>query len=100
MTIGPTRLTKDAPLVALGDHMRNAALSSVVTLTAPTGAAVLVFTVETKAIRVRLDGGTPTTTVGLLYSAGGPYTLGVVPGQVIKLIEAEASAVLNYQWSA
>ena len=98
--MGPTRLVRDAPLVTVGAHVRNATLSAAVTLTAPEGAGALLFTVEAKSIRARLDGSAPDASTGLLYPAGGPYTLGVVPAQTIKVIEAEATAIINYQWVA
>jgi len=88
----------DAPFAVVGAHVRNATLSSAVTLTSPTGANTLWITVETQNVRMRLDGTAPTATTGLLLYAGQTYILAMSAGQSIKVIEEAASAVINYQW--
>lgn len=88
----------DAPFAAIGSQTRNATLNAAVTLTAPAGANTLWLTVETQNVRVRFDGTAPTATVGLLLYAGQTYILAMSPSQAIQVIEATASAVINYQW--
>jgi len=88
----------DVPFEAVGAHVRNAALSSAVTLTCPAGANTLRISVETQAVRVRFDGTAPTATTGIVWAAGETRDEPVSPGQAIQVIEATASAVINYQW--
>lgn len=95
---GDKFLVIDAPFAAVGAQTRNAALSSAVTLTAPAGANTLWISVETQNVRVRFDGSAPTATVGLLLYAGQTYILAVSALQAIQVIEATASAAINYQW--
>jgi len=88
----------EAPFVAVGAHTKNAALSSTVTLTAPAGVNALKIQVETKAVRYRLDGTAPDATTGFSISAGTSIIIPISPGGVIKIIEEDVSATVQYQW--
>ncbi len=83
-----------------GSHTRNAALSSAVTLTKPSGAGLIILQCETQNVKFTLDGTTPTATVGFLLTAGDPPILVPVAGAAVKVIEVAASASVNYQWGS
>jgi hypothetical protein len=91
-------MTCEAPFTAVGAHTKNATLSSAVTLTAPAGVNALKIQAETKAVRYRLDGTAPDATTGFSIAAGALVTIQTSPGGVVKIIEAEASATVQYQW--
>lgn len=70
-------------------------LSAAVALTVPSGARVAMVQAETQDVRWRDDGTAPTTTVGMLVTAGDPAVLMVGDLAAVEFIETSASAVLN-----
>lgn len=84
--------------VPVGLHTRVTDLSGVVSLTAPATATKLIVQPKTKAVNMTLDGTDPTTVKGFEMAAGSVNPIAVVPGQVIKLTQVEASASADYQF--
>lgn len=83
----------------VGAHTSNAALSGVVTLTPPAGATMLMLQTTSQNIRVRLDGGSPSSTIGFQIKAGDPPTIVDTSGlSSVTAIEEAASATIQYQW--
>lgn len=83
----------------IGEHTSNNSLATDVTLTPPEGATKLLVSCDTKNVRFTLKGTTPTTTLGFLITAGNEEK--IIPlgdDTVIKVIQVEATAVLQYQW--
>ena len=82
-----------------GDHTRHATLSSPVTLSAPDEIAnAIMISAETQNVRIRLDGGTATATVGFVLLADSWIMLQVENDVTLSVIEVTASAVIQYQW--
>jgi hypothetical protein len=83
----------------IGAHTKNAALSSVVTLTKKSNATKLLIQALSKNVSFTLDGSTPDATTGFQLVAGAAPTLIDVSGvAVVKVIEIAASATIQYQW--
>lgn len=94
-----SRVEVDLTFRVVGSHTQNASLSSAVSITVPAGANYIMMQSQTKGVRFTLDGTVPTATKGFaLVPDDPPLIVGVVPGQVIKAIEVEASAKLDYQF--
>lgn len=72
-------------------------LSSVKTLTIPSGAVGVLLQTESQITRFRTDGTDPTSTVGMQLFVGDPPVAiyGVDAMQKMKFIQAAASAILN-----
>lgn len=88
------------PLSPVGSHVRNDALGQAVEVAVPAGARQFIFSVETQAIRLTLDGTTPTAAIGFPYAtATTPYMLPVTEGVTLAIIAQVAGAVINYQFS-
>lgn len=90
-------LTGFQPLI-LGAHTVVTELSTVVTLTKPDSGDALQIQAFANNVRVTMDGTTPTASVGFQLTAGQLYQIDVGINSVIKIIEEEASASLQYQW--
>ena len=83
----------------VGAHVDGTSISSATTLTPPTGATKLLIQALTKNIRITLDGTAPEAAKGFQLAAGDPMLL--IPlgnDTVIKVIEEEATADIQYQW--
>jgi hypothetical protein len=70
-------------------------VSSAIGLTVPAGTAFALITPETQAVRWRMDGVDPTSTVGYPLPNGGELQLTAAQLTAIKFIEQAASAKLN-----
>jgi len=98
MPIGPT-VQPSFVWGLVGAHTQNTSLSSAVSVTAPAAANAVLLNTQSKAVFFTLDGTDPTTTKGLLLEADkGAILIPVYGGQVLKFIEASASAKLDYQF--
>lgn len=80
---------------------RKTSLSTVQTVTIPTGAETVILQAVTKDVRVTLDGSTPShgggTPTGFILYAGQPAVeYPIASDTVIKAIETSASAELQY----
>ena len=85
MCIGST-----CPYTPLAGSQYGLALTTVTSLTVPSGAVFATITVETGSVRYSST-GTPTATSGMLLTVGGPYTMAINPLSVVKFIDATAS---------
>ena len=97
-SIAAGSLTVKSPIATVGAHIRNASLSSAVTLTPQTGANTLIISAETQPVRITMDGTTATTTVGFRLDDGDMVVFEFVDGTTFSVIETVASAVIQYQW--
>lgn len=90
------------PAKVVGSHTSNNTISTATSLTAPAGAGSLIIQALTQNVRYTLDGTPPTTTTGFQLKAGDPpRTIPIgAAGQVVKVIEETATAVIQYQWAA
>lgn len=85
-----------AGLIAKG-YQQITSLSAATALTVPSGATVALIQAESQSIRWRDDGTDPTTSVGMLLSAGeSVFFTGSLSG--FKAIEVSASAILNISY--
>ena len=88
--------TNPAGLTALG-YQQITSLASATALTVPVGATVAVIQAESQSIRWRDDGTNPTTSVGMVLSAGeSVFFTGSL--STFKAIEVAASAKLNISY--
>lgn len=88
--------TAPAALTAKG-YQQITSLSAAAALTVPSGAIVALIQAETQSIRWRDDGTDPTTTVGMVLSAGeSMFFTGSLAA--FKAIEITASAKLNISY--
>ncbi len=88
-----------AVLSPVGAHTQNTSLSTDVAVTVPAYANAVLLMATTQNVRFTLDGTTPTATKGFLLKAGNEAQLfPVTPGQVLKFVEEQASAKLDYQF--
>ena len=89
----------DFSLAPIGAHISGIDISSVVTLTKPTGAHAIVLQSSDQNVRYTLDGTTnPTATVGFLAVADVPPVLIPVTGPSFKVIQVAPTANLQGQW--
>tara|TARA_B100000519_G_C13846699_1_gene252239 strand:- start:73 stop:375 length:303 start_codon:yes stop_codon:yes gene_type:complete len=81
-------------------HQKLTVAASAVGLTVPTDVNYAIMSVETGAMRVRVDGTNPTATVGFLVSAGQELKVfGEDQLNNLKMIRDDTdSAVLNIQY--
>ena len=95
---------QDAPFNPLCPHQQRVDMSSVRTLTpAPTGTATkLMMQAHTQNVRYTLDGTDPMATgtaVGFILVADDPpVVIDLSANTVVKVLEAAATAELQYQW--
>ena len=85
----------------VGSHVDGTSISSVVTLTPPTGATKLLIQALDQNIRITLDGTAATTSLGFQLAAGDPMLL--IPlgnNTVIKVIEEAATDDIQIQWGS
>ena len=85
----------------VGSHYDGTDISSAVTLTPATGATKLMIQALDQAVRITLDGTTPTTVKGFQLAAGDPAI--IIPlgkDTTIKVIEEAATADIQYQWGS
>lgn len=88
--------TKPSGLTAKG-YQQLTSLSSAAALTVPSGATVALVQAESQSIRWRDDGTDPTTTAGMVLSAGESlFFTGSLAA--FKAIEITASAKLNISY--
>lgn len=82
-----------------GAHGQNATLSTVQVIPVPLDANAVLLSCIAQSVLFTLEGTDPTSTKGLTLEADrGAILLPVVEGQILKFIEAAASATLNYQF--
>ena len=81
-------------------HQKLTVAASAVGLTVPTDVNYAIMSVETGAMRVRVDGTNPTATIGFLVSAGQELKVfGSDQLNNLKMIRVTSdSAVLNIQY--
>lgn len=83
----------------LGAHNDGLAISAAQTLTPAAGATKLLIQALDQNVRYTLDGTTPTATKGFQLKAGDPpITLPIGGDTTVKVIQEQATAVLQYQW--
>lgn len=83
----------------VGSHYDGTTISSVVTLTPPTGAHGIRMQTHTQNVRYTLDGTVPTASKGFQVKAGDPaIVLPLSTSMVLKVIEETATADIQYQW--
>jgi hypothetical protein len=83
----------------LGSHAQVTSLSTVYTANPPENCIRSLVQASVQDVRFRLDGGSPTSSLGFLLRAGSPpIILPCQPGQTIKFIEVVAGAVLDLQF--
>jgi hypothetical protein len=83
----------------VGAHVSGATISSATTLTPPAGATKIMLQALTQNVRITFDGTAPEAAKGFQLKAGDP--LAILPlgkDTVIKVIQEQASASLQYQW--
>ena len=99
---GLTREGVQLPFVPVGTHTQTNSLSTAADITVPSGATQWLMQAQTKGVRFILDETTTaTTTKGfLLTTDAAPLLVPVRPGQVISVIQVEATAVFDYQFGA
>lgn len=83
-----------------GTHGNSASLSSVVTIPIPSDAALVCMQAETQNVRYTLDGTNPVaSTTGFVLAANGdPLYVPVNSSMTLKVIQAAATARLQYQF--
>lgn len=94
--------TTEFTIYPIGTHTR-VSVDSIQTLTAPTGASILIFQSEGGTIRYTLDNGStnPTTTLGFrLGTSDGERRIDLFPKASIKIVGEAAGYFVNYQWFA
>lgn len=85
----------------VGSHSDGATISSATTLTPPTGATKILIQALEKNVRFTLDGTAPEAAKGFQLKAGDPPLL--IPlgnATVLKVIQEEATADVQYQWGS
>lgn len=86
-------------LVPVGAHTTQTVNQTNVTLTAPTGASVLLLQCTTDTIRYRIDGTAATTTDGFLLEAtDGVERLDLEAGSSVNVFGVAVTSVIQYQW--
>ena len=89
----------DFPFSPIGAHVSNANISSVTTLTAPTGATKILWQVMTANARYTLSGTNPSASSGFQIKAGDPpFVIELSDGVSIKVIQESGGADLEYEW--
>lgn len=89
----------DSYIATKGAHTRNASLGTAVSIAVPAGSTLLLIAAETQDARITFDGTTPTATVGFrLYAGRDPFSFFVNSTMTVKVIEAVAGGVVNYQF--
>jgi urease beta subunit len=84
--------------VPIGAHFSDTSISSATSFDVPTSAGYVLISAETQAIRVRVEGGVATTSVGFKIPAGETWRIEVIPGSTISVIEVTASASVQGQF--
>lgn len=91
-----------APIVPVGNHTSNASISAVVTLVPPDEANFILIQSLDQNAYYTIDGTGPIATgtvTGFLLKADDPPTsIPIERNQSIKVIEATATATIQYQW--
>jgi hypothetical protein len=90
-----------AAYAPVGSHTVNSSLSAAVNLstTMPTGAKGIMIQALTQNVCYTLDGTTPTASNGFIITAGQPaIVIRMGTAVVLKVIEAAASASIQYCW--
>lgn len=88
-----------ASYVPIGSHNSQANLSTDQQLGIPSGANGIIMQALTQNVRIRLDGGVATASVGFQIRAGDPPVL--IPlrvNSIIHVIQEAATASLQWQW--
>lgn len=86
-------------IIPIGSHTR-VGVDTVQTLTAPEDASILLLEADGQNVRYRLDGGTPTATVGfLLETTDNVIRLDLYNNVSIQVIGVSAGGFVNYQWA-
>lgn len=91
----------DGPLpTCLGYEQLTFASTATATLTVPAQATRAILQAETQNVRYRSDGTDPTTTVGMLITAGREvlYPASNSHLAALKFVRAAAGAILNVQY--
>lgn len=84
-------------LVPLGYEQLTSFSSAKALQSVPAGAKVVVLNPETKSVRWRDDGTSPTTSVGMVIAAGEYFTYTGDPSALV-FIEVSATAKLNVSY--
>jgi len=83
----------------VGAHNDSLNISTAQTLTRPATADKLMLQCITQNARYTLDGTTPTSAIGfLLVASNDPIILWIGQGATVTIIEAAATAELEFQW--
>lgn len=91
----------DLAISPVGAHVRNAVLTTAVTITRPEAAKRLLVTIEGQPVRIRFDGGAATATTGILFAASETYAIDIDASVTsISVIETAVGGIINYQWVA
>jgi hypothetical protein len=86
------------PYAPNGGHQQATNLSSVQALLLAAGTTGIIVQATTQNVRIRIDGGNPTATLGFQIRAGDPAVLiPLWPNAVVRAIEEAATAKLDYQ---
>jgi len=84
----------------IGDHNSGLNISTVQTLTPPSGATKLLIQALVQNARYTIGGVTPTTTVGFQLKAGDPPIIIPLGNRtIIKVIEESGGCSLQYQFA-
>lgn len=87
------------PLIPVGAHVANGAISSATTLDVPAGANRLLLQALAQNVRYTLDGTTPTASTGFRLTADtDPLLIVWTPGMSVKVIQETATASIQAQW--
>lgn len=82
-----------------GAHGQDTSIGSATPIAVPDGATHVLISATTQAIRLTLDGTTPTGSKGIHIAAADPPVLLPVPtGGTLNIIEEAASAVADWQF--
>ena len=89
--------TKNAQYTPVTGSQYGLSVTTLTTLTVPTGAAVATVIVEGSSVRYSTT-GTPTATSGMLLAAGGPYTFNVPLSSLTFIATSGSSTTIDVEY--